>query len=86
MNSMKWKLVLVAVSIAVLLVACGPKEVAQEAPEAPVVPQPVVTPDATVSDIESSVTEVAEIDVDLDTSELDQLEQDLAALDALDLG
>ena len=78
------KTVLIALSLALLLlVSCAPKAKVAPPPVAPVAP---VGTDQAVSEIESSVAEIEQLEQELDISELDQLEQDLAELDALDLG
>ena len=95
---MNWKLGLVAVSLALLLIACGGQEmpeVADEpaAPTTPVVRPPAIQPpapaadataDAVVSDIEIEVIAIDELEAELDMSDLDALDQELAALDSLD--
>ena len=83
------KIELIAVSLALLLLAAcasrqmaAPKIVPQTAPAV----QPPASADAAVSDIEKSTADVDQMSKDLDTSEIDKLDTDLAAVDNLDLG
>ena len=83
------KTVLIVLSLTLmLLVSCAPKPTVEPlVPVRDVVP-PVgpVAADRTVSEIESSMAEVDELEKELDMSLLDELDADLAELDALDLG
>ena len=93
-NPMSSRIVFAVLTLAILLVACGPKEVMPE-PRLPV--QPVVkapplvvetveapSTDATVSDIEVATSEVDQLEEEFDFSELDMLDQDLNEIDNLD--
>lgn len=66
-----------------VLTACAKQQV--EAPVTAVSPQPTLeTTDDTVKEVETSVAEIGSIDEELDTSELDELEAELAALEGLE--
>lgn len=86
---MNAKLVFAAISVLLLLVACGQKTAMPEtkpAPIAPAAPVTVQAPETAVNDIESSSAEVEQLTQEFDTSEIDTLDQDLAAIDSLDFG
>ncbi len=86
---MKRTLAFVLVSLLLLLAACAqkaqPKAPAAQPPAA-MPPAAAQAPDAAVSNIETTSAQVDQIDKNLDTSEIDKLDQDLAAIDNLDLG
>ncbi len=91
---MNAKIVFAMLSLVILLVACGPKEVLPE-PKLPMQPMkkaPSVvetteakTPTATAVDIETTSSEVDQLEDDFDFSEFDMLEADLAEIDNLEL-
>lgn len=87
--SMNTKVVLVALSLALLLlVSCAPKQIpTPEMHTAPSVETGTkATTTAAASIVETSSANVEQIDKDLDITELDSLDTDLAAVDSLDLG
>lgn len=91
---MKIGMVAVALSVMLLLLAaCGKtaqpvQEPMQKAPEVQIPPAAATAPtaDAEINDIETTSAQIDQLDEEFDTSELDSLEADLAALDGLDFG
>jgi outer membrane lipoprotein-sorting protein len=90
-KTMNAKLVFAAISVLLLLVACGQKTAMPETKPAPIAPAPAApvtaqAPETAVNDIESSSAEVEQLTQEFDTSGLDTLDQDLATIDSLDFG
>jgi len=74
-----------------IVVACAPKEPVQPAPVAPVGPGPQILPPAdTTADqdvivVDQEVVEIEDITTDLDLNDLENLDQELAELDNLQI-
>jgi len=89
--NMKIRMVAIALSVMLLLLAaCGKTaqpEPMQKAPEVQIPPAAMApTADAEITDIETTSAQIDQLDEEFDTSGLDSLETDLAALDSLDFG
>ena len=87
------KLIVVILLSLVVLVGCAPKEKAyiprEPAPTAPPAapaPEPEVSAADDVSQVEVDVGDLDDLTAELDISELDSLDQELAELDLLELG
>jgi len=88
---MNAKIVFAVLSVLLLLVACAPKAMpkAAPAPKAPAAMPPAMEPatsDAAVSNIETTNSQVDQLDKEFDTSGFDSLDKDLASIDNLDFG
>jgi len=89
---MNAKIVFAVLSVLLLLAACGPKPAAKAPvqvvqPPAKLPPATVpATSEAAVSNIETTSSQVDQLDKEFDTSSLDQLDKDLASIDNLDFG
>lgn len=83
---MKYAFVFATLAL-LLLAACGkPMDRAPAQPAAPVSPAPSA-PIADVSgDLDQSVAEVDSLTSELDTTSIDNLDSELAAIDSLDIG
>lgn len=85
---MKYAFVFAALAL-LIVAACGQKPTEQPSaptqPTAPVSPTPAPSADA-AGDLDQSVAEVDSLTSELDTSSIDSLDAELAAIDSLDLG